>query len=138
MRANRGWVTLTPLGERLLGNHIDQARPERVWRPGRFRESPPWYLPATMARDVRGPSEARASQEGVNEENDGDDDGGDWPPLFELDLKLSILMGRVASNAALTTLADVRPEEQQRLHFGESGVQEELDYSTLAAGRAGS
>ena len=91
-----------------------------------------------MARDVRGPSEARASQEGVNEENGGDDDGGDWPPLFELDLKLSILMGRVASNAALTTLADVRPEEQQRLHFGESGVQEELDYSTLAAGRAGS
>jgi len=91
-----------------------------------------------MARDVRGPSEARASQEGVNEENDGDDDGGDWPPLFELDLKLSILMGPVASNAALTTLADARREEQQRLHFGESGVQEELDYSTLAAGRAGS
>jgi hypothetical protein len=52
-----------------------------------------------MARQVEGPSEAHASKEGANEENEGDD-GGDWPPLFELDLKLSILMGRVASNAA--------------------------------------
>ena len=68
--------------------------------PGRFRESPPWYPAATMARQVNGPSEAHASKEGANEENEGDDDGGDWPPLFELDLKLSILMGRVASNAA--------------------------------------
>jgi len=50
-----------------------------------------------MARQVNGPSEAHARQEGANEENEGDDDGGDWPPLFELDLKLSILMGRVAS-----------------------------------------
>ena len=53
-----------------------------------------------MARQVKGPSKAHASKEGANEENEGDDDGGDWPPLFELDLKLSILMGRVASNAA--------------------------------------
>jgi len=53
-----------------------------------------------MARQVNGPSEAHARQEGANEENEGDDDGGDWPPLFELDLKLSILMGRVASSTA--------------------------------------
>lgn len=52
-----------------------------------------------MARQVDGPSEADASEEVGNEENDGDDDGGDWPPVFELDLKLSILMGRAASNA---------------------------------------
>lgn len=69
-------------------------------RPGRFRESPPWYLGATMARQVEGPSEEHASKAVANEESDGDDEGGDWPPLFELDLKLSILMGRVASNAA--------------------------------------
>jgi hypothetical protein len=52
-----------------------------------------------MTRQVDGPSEAQASRELAGEESDGDDDG-DWPTLVELDLKLSILMGRVASNAA--------------------------------------
>jgi hypothetical protein len=52
-----------------------------------------------MARQVDGPSEAQASRALAGEANDGDDDG-DWPTLVELDLKLSILMGRVASNAA--------------------------------------
>lgn len=51
-----------------------------------------------MARQVDGPSDAQASNEVAGEENDGDDD--DWPTLVELDLKLSILMGRVGSNAA--------------------------------------
>lgn len=52
-----------------------------------------------MTRHVDDPSEAQASRELAGEENDGDDDG-DWPTLVELDLKLSILMGRVASNTA--------------------------------------
>ena len=53
-----------------------------------------------MARHVKDPFEDHASHEVANDENDRDDDGGDWPPLFELDLKLSILMGRVSSTAA--------------------------------------
>jgi len=53
-----------------------------------------------MARQVDDPSEAQASNEIAGETSDGDDDDGDWPTLFELDLKLSILMGQVASNEA--------------------------------------
>ena len=53
-----------------------------------------------MARQVDDPSEAQASKEIAGETSDGDDDDGDWPTLFELDLKLSILMGQVASNEA--------------------------------------
>jgi len=51
-----------------------------------------------MTRHAKGPSEAHATEEGANDESEGDDDGGDWPPLLELDLKLSILMGRPASS----------------------------------------
>ena len=68
--------------------------------PQRFRASAPWYLASTMARQVDDPSEAQASKEIAGETSDGDDDDGDWPTLFELDLKLSILMGQVASNEA--------------------------------------
>ena len=53
-----------------------------------------------MASQLEGSSEAHASKDVANEENDGDDDDGDWPPLFEIDLKPSILMGRVGSNGA--------------------------------------
>ena len=68
--------------------------------PQRFRASAPWYLASTMARQVDDPSEAQASKEIAGETSDGDDDDGDWPTLFELDLKLSLLMGQAASNEA--------------------------------------
>ena len=55
-----------------------------------------------MARHGEGPSEAQASGEVANEESEDDD--GDWPTLFELDRKLSTLMGRIAPKA-------VRPSE---------------------------
>ena len=66
----------------------------------KFRASAPWYLASTMARQVDGPSEAQASKEIAGEQSDGGDDDGDWPRLFELDLKLSLLMGQAASNEA--------------------------------------